>query len=174
MKISNQILYSFIGITVLTQIVFGSVAYWIILNDHANSHVSLIQQMAKIIHNNLSVSDLKINSQTYLEQLHTNFTTDKTILLLNTNNNLYIAGTAANNSSNIYKDITFTERNNPIEQLGEITQIDGMDFHWNTTRLDNKTYLYFLESCDEYQSDSNLGVRLLTTSIIMWVAIWVG
>jgi diguanylate cyclase (GGDEF)-like protein len=175
MKTSTQILYSIIGIAVLSQIVFGSVAYWIILNDNANTHVSNIQQMAKTIQNNLSVSELKKNSQPYLEQLHKNFTTDRSILLLITNNNLYIAGITENNSSNIYKDLTHTYQKNPIQPQSGTIKVDDIDFHWNSTQLDNETELFFLESCVEYQSDSKLGVRLLTTSIIiMWVAIWVG
>ncbi len=175
MKVATQILSSIVGITVLTQIVFASVAYWIILNDHENYHGINLKQTAKTIQANLLLSDLKKDSQTYLEQLRKNFTTDDSILLINTNNKLYIAGIAENYSSKIYEDVMLAYKTNRTGPRGGTIQINEEDFHWNSTQLDDKTELIFLQSCVEYKSDSNLGVRLLTTSIIiMWIAIWLG
>ncbi len=175
MKVSAQILSSILGIAVLTQIIFGGVAYWIILNDHEVYHASNLLQMAKTIRSNLSLSELKINSQTYLEKLHKNFTTDESILLLNTNNKFYIAGIAASYSSDIFKKVTLAIQKNPTEPRIGTFHIDHLDFHWNSVQLDNETELIFLESCVKYKSDSNLGIRLLTTSIIViYVAVWVG
>ncbi len=175
MKVSTQILSSILGISLLTQIIFGSIAYWIILNDHENYHENNLQQMAKTIQNNLSLTDLKKNSQTYLEQLHKSFTTDESILLLNINNKLYITGIADKYSSKIHQDVTLAYPDNQIEPQGGTIKINDEDFHWNSAQLDDKTDLVFLESCVKYKSDSNLGVRLLTTSIIiMWVSVWVG
>lgn len=175
MKVSSQILSSILGIAVLTQIIFGSVAYWIILNDHEVYHASNLLQMAKTIQNNLLLSEIKINSQTYLEKLHKNFTTDESILLLNINNKFYIAGKAASYSSDIYQKVALAFQENPIEPRVGTIHIDDVDFHWNFVQLDDETELVFLESCVKYKSDSNLGIRLLTTSIIiMYVAVWVG
>ncbi len=175
MKISTQILSSIVGITFLTQIIFGSVAYWIISNDNSDSHVRNLQQMAKTIQSNLAISELKINSQTYLEKLHKQFATDETILLLNTNNKIFSTGIIATYSSNIYKDISHTYQTNPIQPRTGTIHIDNEKFHWLSSQLNEGTEMVFFESCIEYQSGSTLGIRLLTISIIItWIGVWIG
>ncbi len=175
MKISTQILSSIVGITFLTQIIFGSVAYWIISNDNSDSHVRNLQQMAKTIQSNLAISELKINSQTYLEKLHKKFTKDGAILLLNINNRLLSSGISAAYSSNIYKDISHIYQTNPTQPRTGTIHLDNEKFHWLSSQLDEDTEIVFLESCIEYQSGSTLGVRLLTISIIItWIGVWIG
>ncbi|MEE9337304.1 MAG: EAL domain-containing protein [Methylococcaceae bacterium] len=131
--------------------------------------------MAKTIQSNLAISELKINSQTYLEKLHKQFATDETILLLNTNNKIFSTGIIATYSSNIYKDISHTYQTNPIQPRTGTIHIDNEKFHWLSSQLNEGTEMVFFESCIEYQSGSTLGIRLLTISIIItWIGVWIG
>ncbi|MBE8233524.1 MAG: EAL domain-containing protein [Endozoicomonadaceae bacterium] len=166
---------SIVGITVLSQVIFGGIAYWIILHDNEDCHTGHLQQMTKTIQKNFLASELKINAQAYLEKLHRNFATNKSILLLNTNNTLTIAGIASSYASNLYRRITLAQQNQVIAPHGGIIFIDNIRFHWHSLQLDNENQLVFFDSCDKYKSGAVLGVRLLTTSIIItWVGIWVG
>ena len=175
MKLSTQILIPIVGVTVFAQIVFGSVAYLIILEDHSENHVHNLHHMASTIQKNWSESEAILNRQNYLRKVYKGFTTDESILLLNTNNKLYITGVAENYTSSIYDDVVQAYQDNPIEPRGGTINIDDVSYHWNSTQIGDDNELIFIESCVKYKSDSNLAVRLLVTSIIiMWVAVWVG
>ncbi len=175
MKISTQILCSIVGITLLTQLIFGSIAYWIISSDNSETHASHLQQIVKIIQNNVSLSELGINPQLHLDRLFESFTTDETILLLNKNNTLVIAGIAPAFSSKIYQDIIFANSANSLSPHSATVLIDNKEFHWYSSQINDETELIILESCDQYKSGSTLGARLLTTSIIItWIGIWIG
>lgn len=175
MKISTQILTSIVGITVITQIIFGSVAYWIISNDNAVTHINHLQQIAKTIQKNISVSELKKRAQLYLESLHKKFTTDEAILLLSANNKLFVAGIATTYSSDIYKDVTLSYTINSSKIHNGVIFINNVKYHWHSLSLGDDTELVIFDSCVEYKSGSILGVRLLTISIIItWVGVWLG
>ncbi len=175
MRLVTQILSPIVGVTVFAQVVFASVAYWIISSDHAGSHVRNIRQMLSTMEKNLLREELEQSPETYLKTLRENFTTDETVLLLKQRGHVYVAGIAPDQSDGIL--FSLEKQRRAPEERGRERKLDigGVGFHWDALKLTDDTELFFLESCVLYQSESNLGPRLLTTSIIiMWVAIWIG
>jgi len=178
MKFSTQLVLSILGITILAQIIFGSIAFWIINDSHDLTHNKLLQHIVKTIDNDWQSTKTKKLTQDYIDKIHAKFTAEDIILLAeNSNGKNLIAGNTTQTPSTLISKLKNTDKTHdtPTANHGSL-EIDSQDYHWISFQLANSTQqltLLQVNSTENHQTDFRLGMRLLSTSIIIiWLAVW--
>ncbi|MDH5611740.1 MAG: EAL domain-containing protein [Gammaproteobacteria bacterium] len=178
MKFSTQLVLSIIGITILSLSVFGGIAYWIIDDGHNQNHNELLKHITTIIHKHWLKTDIKTLTQPSLNEIYEKFATPETLFLIeNIDGTCLVAGNTTLPPSELASNIASSSKKTDTAHANHGTlKMDNHDYHWNTSQLPNSQYRLTLlrdDSTGQHQSDIKLGMRLLTTSIIIiWLAVW--
>lgn len=172
MRLSSQLVGSIVGITILAQIVFGSIAYLIVLDDNKQARNSVPEYVVKKISANWITDEEKALSQPYLEQTLKYFATSGSMLhVQDKEGKAHIAGPGLLTSVDINKLIDFDE------ETSGIVEINDQSYCWSTAILPNeqgRLTLLIKKNETAFLSNTKLASRLLVTSvIIIWIAVWI-
>ncbi len=173
MRTSTQVLAAILGITILAQVVFGAVAYWITLDSSHDRRIEMLAHYASEILFEWSESSASPDSADTLAELQGKFHLQRSIVLLrDMKGRLHTAGIEGVLPSALRSII-----NEQTDKTGGIIDLDGEDYLWSRVESgQNKLALVLLEpvSLVEQAIVSKLGIRLLVTAgVVIWMAVWV-
>ncbi len=175
MNLRTQILLSILGITILAQLVFGLLAYRQITDSRGDQLTIFLQYLNREIAERITLPGNKYVSQIYLEELRQKFSTPKSILIIQKQQQpLYIAGHTKHDLSVIAQHLN--KAYNDSDKHGLI-DLQGEQYYWAVSSLPNKNYqLVMLEPAhsEELEIASALKFRLISSGfVILWIAVWV-
>ena len=175
MKLKTQILLSILGITIFAQVVFGFLAYRQITESRGDQLTIFLQYLTREIAERLTLPGNAYVSELYLEELRKKFSTPKSILIIQKDNNiLYIAGNSGQELDVIAHHLG--EAYSDSDKHGLI-EIDGVQYYWAISKLPDEQYqLVMLEPAhnEEIQIASTLRLRLFSSGfVIIWLAVWI-
>ncbi len=173
MRTSTQVLAAILGITILAQVVFGAVAYWITLDSSRDRRIEMLAHYASEILFEWSDSSTAADSPDILDELQKKYHLNKSIILLrDMKGQLHTVGIEGELAPGLLSEI-----NDQADKAGGIVEFDGEDYLWS--RVENgqdSLALVLLEpvSLVEQAIVSKLGIRLLVTAgVVIWMAVWV-
>lgn len=174
MRLRTQILFSILGITIFSQIIFGFLAYRQITESRGDQLTIFLQYLNREVAKRLTLPGNQYVSEIYLEELRDRFSTpDSTLIIQKNNKALYSAGDIKLDLSLISQQLSaaYSDRNKH-----GLINLNGNEYYWAISDLPNKNYqLIMLEPArnEEAQIATTLKLRLFTTSaVILWLAVW--
>jgi len=175
MKLRTQILLSILGITILAQVVFGFLAYRQITESRGDQLTIFLQYLNREIAERITLPGNRYVSEIYLEELRQKFSTPKSILFIQQNQEiLYIAGNPGLNLDDISERLK--EASAESNKHG-LVELDKLQYYWAISILpDNSYQLVMLEPAhsDELEIASELRLRLLSSGFaIICLAVWI-
>lgn len=171
MRLSSQLIGSIVGISILAQIVYGSVAYFIVLDDHKQMSNNLLTHIINKISTNWAPGEEA--KQLYLEKMLKRFSSPNSVLLMqDRDGKIYIT---ENHDLSLGLTSNLFDRDKELES-GALEINDNVYHLAKVTLPADQGQLILLNLEDEIanRSYAKLSARLLTTSIIIiWLAIWI-
>lgn len=176
MSLRTQILFSILGITFLSQAVFGLLSYYQIAESRGDQLTIFLQVVNRQAAEYLTLTDDPYVLEIYLEELRKKFATPESILIIQKKNNiLYIAGNQNLDVALISQRLNEAYADSSKHGLIEMKDIQ---YYWAVTQLPDKNYqLVMLQpaSNEEVEITSTLRLRLISFGfIIFWIAVWIG
>lgn len=178
MKFSKQLVISILGITILTQLVFGGVAYWIISDNHTESHNEILHYISETISANLVGVKKDSFSQKTLDTIHQQLAVKELVISITDSSGAnFIAGNINTDSSSVISDLAKSVNKLAASEVNKGSlKMQGQKYFWLSSHVLNNQYHITLLKQDlvgGHQTNFRLGMRLLTTSIvIIWLAVW--
>jgi diguanylate cyclase (GGDEF)-like protein len=175
MSLRAQILFSILGITFLSQAVFGLLSYRQINESRGDQLTIFLQVVNRQAAEYLTLTDDPYVVEIYLEELRKKFSTPESILIIQENNNiLYIAGNQDQDVSVISQRLNEAYADSTKHGLIEIGSIQ---YYWAVSQLpDNNYQLVMLQPAanEEKEIASTIRLRLISFGfIIFWIAVWI-
>lgn len=176
MKFSTQLSTSIIGITILTQAVFGLIVYRVIDKEQINSDHIIFQHIINNVSKKLTSFEDTTPTQTQLNKIHEQSAAPEIILLIEDNfGNSFISGNKNHTPDSFFSALKKTKKISlPPSAIYGHLNINKDDYHWFSKKSDNNQYrITLLKKKTDISQHSVLGIRLITTSlIIIWIAVW--
>ena len=175
MKLRTQILLIILGITFLSQAVFGFMAYRQITESRGDQLTIFLQYLTREIAERLLLPGNVAISSIYLEQLRLKFSTPKSTLIVQKGDQLLYA------SGDLEKDISkisiHLKKAYADSDKHGLIDMDDVQYYWAISPLpDDKYQLVMLEPAanEEMMIASELRFRLfISGGIVLTMAVWV-
>lgn len=176
MKLRTQILLIILGITFLSQAVFGFMAYRQITESRGDQLTIFLQYLTREIAERLLLPGNVTISRIYLEELRLKFSTPKSTLIVQQGDRLlYAAGDLEKELSKISIHLKGAYADSDKHGL---IDMDNVQYYWAISPLpDDKYQLVMLEPAanEEMMIASELRFRLFVSgAIVLTMAFWVG
>lgn len=179
MQIRSRLLIAFVGVTILSLLIFGSVAVWMTVSVDRENKLAFLQQLAHDLGERIEASG-------NIEELTTDFRQAGDMLLPYVSHTL-IQDTREQRTIAKLSSAHSMLNAQALEQLtGAITEMHrssgwigfaGQDYGWIIKQLPGKPYSLILirrNTNSDGTPTSTLTSRLLVTSLlVIWVAVWV-
>lgn len=176
MRLRTQILLSILGITFLSQAVFGFLAYREISESRGDQLTIFLEYLSREVAQRIMLPDDSYVSEIYLEELRKKFSTPSSILIVQKNDRvLYMAGELEQSVSVVSKHLKQAYEDSDKHGL---INIEGTQYYWAISPLPDNDYQLIMlqpEANEEIKIASNLRSRLLSSGfVVLWIAVWIG
>ena len=179
MRLSTQLLIGIVGITVLSQIVLGLNAYWIVVDTDKHHVLEVMQQRANDVAENVAIPLVMGEPHdAALEQSRRHFAPSTDLaLIIDQKGVVAIAGPSRQtiDTAALFQTVTHLEQE-AEEHRGEI-HVAEENFVWLSAPIAGLPYRLILLEKHEIRHGSmqtTLKNRFLTSSIIIiWCAVWI-
>lgn len=178
MRLSTHIFFGIVGITVLSQVVFGLIAYWMVVNGGLEHQQSMLAAEARELAEDLAVP-LAVGelSRTLAEERLGHLAPDIDLLLIENHrtNRRFLVGPWAEQEGTDLLLSHILQKHRQGDQSGGRLQLNGTDVLWAGIAVTGTPYdLILLDRPRDMGWGSTLATRFLAVgALILWVAVWV-
>ncbi|WP_297528694.1 putative bifunctional diguanylate cyclase/phosphodiesterase [Thiohalobacter sp.] len=179
MRLSTQMLVAIVGITVLSQLIFGGIAYWLTVEAEEGVRQEMLQRRAEVLAREISLAVVSDSlSDTLVERYRQQYVPDADLLLLYDHRGLQAASGALGESARTTPGLQAALRNAAFSgrETGRLDQGEAA-FHWVSRPLFELPYRLLLvqrKEAHELGLWNLVGMRFLATGlVVIWLAVWV-